>query len=148
VIWLLSVPFRLVFGAAGFGLRAGYGAGRLLGYRRMAVFGAGVAVGLLAAPRPGRELRDRLRRLLEERMGVDALTEPELLERVRSELMHHPRTWHLPQPAVEVAGQEVILRGQVPSDGARADLVRTVSALPGVTGVDDQLVVTGTPVGV
>jgi hypothetical protein len=143
VIFLLTLPFRVVFGLTGLGLRTGYVAGKVLGYRRMVVFGAGVAVGLLVAPGPGREMRDRLRRLLDERAG--GVSDPELLERVRSELLHHPRTWHLPQPEVEVAEQRVIVRGEVPSEGAREDVVRTVGALPGVAGVEDRLVVSGTP---
>ena len=47
--------------------KAGYRAGRLLGYRRMVVLGAGVGIGLLVAPRPGRETRELLRSRLEER---------------------------------------------------------------------------------
>ena len=47
--------------------KAGYRTGRLLGYRRMAFLGAGVGIGLLIAPRPGRETRELLRSRLEER---------------------------------------------------------------------------------
>src|SRR4029453_7075182 len=47
--------------------KAGYRTGRLLGYRRMVVLGAGVGIGLLIAPRTGREARGPLRSRLEER---------------------------------------------------------------------------------
>ena len=46
--------------------------GRLFGYRRIVVFGAGVAVGLLVAPVTGVEARARLRRALEERRPAAA----------------------------------------------------------------------------
>jgi hypothetical protein len=39
---------------------AGYRTGRLLGYRRIVMLALGVAVGLLVAPVPGRELRERI----------------------------------------------------------------------------------------
>ena len=44
-------------------MKAGYRAGQLLGYRRMFLFGAGVALGLLIAPMAGRELRAKLQAL-------------------------------------------------------------------------------------
>src|SRR4051794_32739776 len=47
--------------------KAGYKTGRLLGYRRMAFLGAGVGIGLLLAPRTGRETRELIRSRLEER---------------------------------------------------------------------------------
>ncbi|MBA2624627.1 MAG: YtxH domain-containing protein, partial [Acidimicrobiia bacterium] len=46
--------------------KAGYRTGRLLGYRRLVLLGAGVGVGLLVAPKPGRELREQVRSRLEE----------------------------------------------------------------------------------
>jgi len=47
--------------------KAGYRTGRLFGYRRLVLLGAGVGVGLLVAPKPGRELREQVRSRLEER---------------------------------------------------------------------------------
>jgi hypothetical protein len=47
--------------------KAGYRTGRVLGYRRMVVLGAGVGIGLLIAPRTGRETRELVRSRLEER---------------------------------------------------------------------------------
>ena len=115
------------------GVKAGYRTGRLLGYRRMFVFGAGVAVGLLIAPTTGRELRARLQAMIDERRGGPV----DLAERVRYELSHSPRTWHLPQPDVSVIQGRVQLRGNVPHDTAREELVRVAAAIQGVSGVDD-----------
>ena len=140
---LLWLPFRIAFGTTRLGVKTGYRTGRLLGYRRLFVFGAGVCVGLLVAPTTGRELRGRIRRALEARGVTDA----DLNERVRFELAHHPRTWHLPQPEVAVAGRRVSLRGEVPDEDARHEIVRAAGALPGVDAVDDHLEVAGTAVG-
>jgi hypothetical protein len=141
---LLWLPVRLVFGTTKLSVKTGYRTGRLVGYRRIFVFGAGVAVGLLVAPTPGRELRAFIRRRLEARGVTDA----DLGERVRFELAHHPRTWHLPQPEVVVAGHRVTLRGEVPDSSARQEMVRAAGALPGVAAVDDDLEVTGTTIAV
>ena len=102
------------------------------------VFGAGVGVGLLVAPVTGVEMRERLRRAIEARRPV---ADQDLAERVRFELSHSPRTWHLPQPAVEVNGHVAVLRGQVPHETGRADLERAAAAVAGVAGVDNQVVV-------
>ena len=139
LVWL---PVRLVFGTAKVGTKVGYRTGRLVGYRRLFFVAAGVTIGLLVAPVPGRELRARIRRRLEARGVTDA----DLNERVRFELAHHPRTWHLPQPDVAVAAHRVTLRGAVPDDEARHEMVRAAGALPGVAAVDDRLEVAGTAV--
>ena len=118
--------------------KVGYRAGRLFGVRRVVVFGAGVGVGLLAAPVTGAEMRDRLRRAIEARRPVP---DHDLAERVRFELSHSPRTWHLPQPVVEVNGHVAVLRGQVPHETGRADLERAAAAVAGVASVDNQVVV-------
>ncbi len=82
MIWLLTRlvvwPVKLVTGttkvttkgaakATTGSFKAGYRTGRVLGYRRMLVLGAGVGIGLLVAPRTGRETRELLRTRLEER---------------------------------------------------------------------------------
>jgi osmotically-inducible protein OsmY len=136
---LIFLPAKVGVGSTKLGVKAGYRTGRLLGYRRLFVFGAGVAVGLLVAPMTGRELRARIQTMLEERRGGPT----DLAERVRYELSHSPRTWHLPQPLVEVVGQVAVLRGQVPHDAGRADLGRTAASVAGVVEVDNQVVVAG-----
>ena len=56
---LLFLPAKVGVGTTKLGVKAGYRTGRLLGYRRLFVFGVGVGVGLLIAPMTGRELRAR-----------------------------------------------------------------------------------------
>ena len=68
----------------------------------------------------------------------------DLAERIRFELSHSPRTWHLPQPDVEVIGGTAILRGEVPHEVGRADLERTAAAVAGVVHVENQVDVAGT----
>jgi hypothetical protein len=137
---LLFLPARMGVGGTRLGLRLGYRTGRLLGYRRLFVFGAGVAVGLLVAPMAGRELRARLVELAEQQRAGGA----DLAGRVSYELSHSPRTWHLPQPEVEVVGGTAILRGEVPHEVGRVDLERTAAAVAGVVDVDNQVGVSGT----
>jgi osmotically-inducible protein OsmY len=137
---LIFLPARVAKGTTKAGVRVGFRAGRLLGYRRLAFFGAGVGVGLLLAPAAGAETRARLRQALEERRPVG---DGDLAERVRFELSHSPRTWHLPQPVVEVVGRTAVLRGQVPHEAGRMDLERAAAAVAGVAEVHNQLVVAG-----
>jgi hypothetical protein len=144
MIGLLLLPFRLGFGIGRVSAKVGWRTTKLLGFRRVALIGTGIAVGLLVAPVPGRELRGHLRRWLE----AARVSDPELGERVRFELAHHPRTWHLPQPEVSVAARRVTLQGPVPDESSRQELVRATAALPGVAAVDDLLQVTGTPAAV
>ncbi len=137
---LLFLPAKVGVGGTRLGLKAGYRTGRLLGYRRVFVFGTGLAVGLLVAPMAGRELRAKLRAFAEERRAGGA----DLAARVSYELSHSPRTWHLPQPEVEVVGGTAILRGEVPHEVGRKDLERTAAAVAGVVDVDNQVGVSGT----
>jgi hypothetical protein len=71
MMWLLSRlvvwPVKTSVGSA----KVGYKTGRLLGYRRIFVFGLGVAVGLLLAPTTGAALRARIRELLDGDMTND-----------------------------------------------------------------------------
>lgn len=139
LVRLLFLPARVGVGTTKLGVRAGYRAGRLLGYRRIFVFGAGVGVGLLIAPMTGREARAKLQRLIEDRRGGVG----DLAERIRFELSHAPRTWHLPQPTVEVQGGTAILRGTVPDETSRIDLERTAAAVAGVVEVDNHVAIVG-----
>src|SRR5690554_2608780 len=95
LIRLLFLPATVGVGTTKLGVKAGYRTGRLLGYRRILVFAAGVGVGLLLAPMTGREARAKLQSLVDQRRGTGTT---DLAERVRFELSHSPRTWHLPQP--------------------------------------------------
>ena len=138
---LIFLPAKVGVGTTKLGVKAGYRTGRLLGYRRLVVFGIGVGVGLLIAPTPGREMRAKLQSLLDQVRGGGE----DLADRVRFELSHSPRTWHLPQPSVEVQGATAILRGQVPHETGRHDLERIAAAVAGIIDVDNQVaVVAGT----
>lgn len=61
MIWLLTRPVVWPVKTAGYSVQAGYKTGRLVGYRRLTVFGLGVLVGMLFAPGPGAELRAKLK---------------------------------------------------------------------------------------
>lgn len=135
---LLFLPAKVGVGSTKLGMKAGYRTGRLVGYRRIFLFGLGVGVGLLIAPMTGREARARLQSLIDARRGI---TSGDLAERVRFELSHAPRTWHLPQPTVEVQGGTAILRGVVPHETGRIDLERTAAAVAGVVEVDNHVAV-------
>jgi osmotically-inducible protein OsmY len=139
-------PFRLAFGVGRLGYRTGratargsYRAGRFVGLSRLLALGVGVAIGLLVAPTTGAELRDRLRRQWEAR-GAPA-SDDAVADRVRYELSHSPRTWHLPQPAVEVVAGRAILTGDAPHATGKADIERATAAVPGVAEVENRLVV-------
>lgn len=150
MIWfLLTLPFKLL----GLGFRTGAGSAklthrtvRLLGYRRLVVFGAGVGVGLLVAPGPGAELRARLREVADSLRGTGGSPGgDDLPARVRDELSSSPRTWHLPQPSVsQVSDGQIVLAGDVPDATASADLERVAAGVRGVVSVENRLVVPAT----
>ena len=142
IIWLLLLPFRIALGLMGVTFKAGYRTGRVLGLRRMLTFGLGVGVGLLVAPGPGTELRQKLRERFEGFSGGDP--DAELADRVRFELTHSPKTWHLQQPQVSVLAGRVTLRGEIDAEAGRDELERAAAAVPGVHGVDNLVTVTAT----
>jgi hypothetical protein len=57
MIWLLTRPIVWPVKATGYSVAAGYKTGRFFGYRRLTVLLVGVAIGLLVAPFPGKDLR-------------------------------------------------------------------------------------------
>jgi len=152
MIRILLFPIRAALGLGRFSVVTGYRAGRMsarstwrlgraVGLWRLAFFAAGVAVGLLVAPMSGRDLIEELRSRLASRGGP--ASDDAVAERVRYELSHSPRTWHLPQPSVEVVSGMAILTGGTPHETGKSDLERTAAAVPGVVGVESRLVVTG-----
>ena len=136
LIRLAFLPVRLLLGTAKLGVKTGYRSGRLVGYRRLTVLAVGIGIGILVAPSSGAQTRARLMALLE---GGRPADEGGLAERVRYELLNSPRTWHLPQPSVEIVGRSAVLRGTVPHESGRADLERTAAAVPGVGSVDNRI---------
>ena len=150
VIRAVLLPVRAGYGIGKLGVKTGYGAGKLsvgstvkagrfVGLSRLLALGAGVAIGLLVAPTSGQELRDRLRREVASRRAP--ASDEAVAERVRYELSHSPRTWHLPQPAVEVTAGTAILTGGAPHETGKADIERAAGAVPGVAQVESHLVV-------
>jgi hypothetical protein len=150
VIRTVLFPVRLTYGAGKLGVKTGYRAGRLgvgstysvtrrVGLSRLLAIGVGIAIGLLIAPTSGQELRDRLLRQWEARRAP--ASDDAVAERVRYELSHSPRTWHLPQPEVEVVAGTAILTGDAPHATGKADIERATAAVPGVSDVDSRLVV-------
>jgi hypothetical protein len=146
VLRLLLLPFKLVLALVGAAFRGGVYAGkapmrfswrlaRLAGPRGWFCFFLGLAIGLLFAPGPGRELRARLQALL----APDGVSDEELAAKVGFELAHAPRTWHLSQPEVRVTAGRVRLSGTVVTDDERDELARVAAAIPGVQGVDNAL---------
>ncbi|HEY7071632.1 MAG TPA: BON domain-containing protein [Acidimicrobiales bacterium] len=144
---------RLSYGVGKAGVKTGYYAGRLsvgttyratrfVGLSRLLAIALGVGIGLLIAPTSGEELRERLRRQWEARNAP--ASDDAVAERVRYELSHSPRTWHLPQPAVDVVGGTAILTGGAPHETGKADIERAAAAVPGVADVDNRLVVGST----
>ncbi|HEX2382727.1 MAG TPA: BON domain-containing protein [Acidimicrobiales bacterium] len=134
------LPFRVGFKTTRVATKVGYRAGRLVGYRRLTLFGIGVAVGLLIAPTTGSALRAKLREIA---AGVRLPSDPALSDQVRFELSHSDRTRHLPQPEVEVQDGLVVLTGSVPHATARADLERAATGVPGVMAVENLLTISG-----
>lgn len=135
LIRLALLPVRLLLGTAKVGVKTGYRSGRLVGYRRLTLLAVGIGIGVLVAPAAGAQTRARLRALSDSR-PADQIG---LVEKVRYELLNSPRTWHLPQPSVEVVGRAAVLRGTVPHASGRADLERTAAAVPGVASVDNRI---------
>ena len=109
---------------------------RWVGLRRLVLIGLGATLALMITPVTGAEMRRRVARLVARRVP-----DADLAARVRHELSHSPRTWHLPQPSISVLQGRVVLAGQAPHATGRADLERVVAAVPGVVSVDNEIVV-------
>jgi hypothetical protein len=150
LIRLVLLPFRLAFAAIGTFFRIGFRLGaiparvggraaRIVTFRGWLFLVVGVAIGLLLAPVPGRELRLKLQAML----GGGTDSGASLADKVAFELAHAPRTWHLTQPEISVRSGTVVLEGFVADDDARDELGRVAAAIPGVAGVDNRLAIAG-----
>jgi hypothetical protein len=139
VVRVVLFPVRVSYGVGKTGVKTGFRLGRFVGLSRLLALGVGVGIGLLVAPTSGDELRERLNRQLAARRAP--ASDDAVAERVRYELSHSPRTWHLPQPGVEVVAGIAILTGGAPHETGKADIERAAAAVPGVSDVDSQLVV-------
>ena len=121
----------------------GYAAGRAVGYGRTAVFGAGVAVGVLigsprarAGARSGRV--DGLGSPSQRRKGPG---DDEIAEQVRRRLAGSEATWNLAQPKVTVGNGRVRLDGEAPDVAGRRAIAEAASEVDGVREVDNRIVV-------
>jgi hypothetical protein len=63
MIWLLTRPVV-------WPVKVAFGTGKVFGYRRFTVFLVGMVVGMLLAPTTGAELRRKVQRQIEARMGA------------------------------------------------------------------------------
>lgn len=61
----MTFPVRAGVHVGATGTKVGYRTARLLGFRRLFLIGLGIAIGLLIAPVPGRQLRAKLSELAE-----------------------------------------------------------------------------------
>jgi osmotically-inducible protein OsmY len=109
---------------------------RWVGFRRLVLIGLGATLALMLTPVTGSEMRRRVSRLVARRVP-----DADLAARVRHELSHSPRTWHLPQPSISVLQGRVVLAGQAPHATGRADLERVVAGVPGVVFVENEIIV-------
>jgi gas vesicle protein len=117
--------------------------------------GAGYAIGLLTAPKQGREFReelvsraggnssgDNVAGPIGQEWGRDDATPPferPLADKVRTRLGEDPRTSHLPKLNINVVGSTVVVRGAVPEDADRGAIQDVISGVEGVEGVDMEL---------
>jgi osmotically-inducible protein OsmY len=136
---LVAGSFRLGWWSAKVPVRVTARTTRVVGFKAVVLFAAGLAIGLLFAPLSGSDLRARLQR----RLGAKEITDAELADKVGFELAHAPRTWHLPQPDVAVLQGRVELNGEVPHERGRDELERVAASVEGVTAVANHLVVSG-----
>jgi hypothetical protein len=109
---------------------------RLVGLRRLFLLGLGATAALVLTPFTGSEMRRKLGRLVARRVP-----DADLAARVRHELSHSPRTWHLPQPTISVLQGRVVLAGEAPHATGRADLERVVASVAGVVAVENEIVI-------
>jgi len=133
------VAFRSGVQVGSLSVRATAAVSRRLGVVGTLCLVAGMVIGLLVAPVTGRQMRARIRTLL---AGSRPVGDDDLRAAVVAELAGAQRTWHLPQPAVSVAGGVVTLSGSAPHETARIELEAAAAAVSGVQGVVNQLTVT------
>jgi hypothetical protein len=141
MFWLLSRlvvwPVKAATGTAKLGTKAtagsfktGYRTGRIIGYRRVGLLALGVGIGLLVAPRPGRELREQLRQRLSER-GLLASGVPPV---------EPMAPWESPSPLPDVTAATGTAGPSPDANGATTSAAggpgTTVGTEPGLGGVD------------
>ncbi|HSK89831.1 MAG TPA: hypothetical protein VK875_00825 [Euzebyales bacterium] len=113
--------------------------------------GVGYAVGVLTAPKEGRELREQLvnrggdpfdnvaGRIGQEWDDTTPPFERPLEDKVRTRLGEDPRTSRLPKLNINVVGSTVVVRGAVPDDTDTAAIEAVIAEVEGVGNVDMEL---------
>lgn len=116
--------------------------------------GVGYAIGVLTAPKQGRELREELASRaggnsfdnvagrIGQDWGGDTATPPferPLEDKVRTRLGEDPRTSHLPKLNINVIGGTVVVRGAVPDNADRRAIEDVIAGVEGVDNVDIEL---------
>lgn len=114
--------------------------------------GIGYGIGILTAPKEGREIRDQLvSRAQAERLkgpvgridgdhGTLAPSgDPQLADKVRTRLGEDPRTADLPSLNINVVDGTVVVRGAVPGDADEGAIRDVVGSVEGVRDVDMEL---------
>ena len=115
--------------------------------------GIGYAIGVLTAPKEGREIREQLvnRRGsqpwddgpvggIEGDEGILAPSgDPQLADKVRTRLGEDPRTAELPSLNINVVDGTVVVRGPLPDDTDQGAIRDVVSSVDGVDAVDLEL---------
>ena len=142
VLGTAKVSARAGYATARGSARAGYIAGRAVGYRRMAVFGAGVGVGVVvASPAARRVVVDLVLRVRAARLASEPFADEDVAEQVRRRLQRSQATSGLPQPEVEVSAGLVVLQGRVDDALGRRTMAEVASEVDGVREVDNRIVV-------
>ena len=141
MIWLLTLPFRIVFGTIRTSLRLVWRTGRILTRPITVGFGLGAFAGyVIGVP----EARERALVVLDSVSG--GARSDRLEAAVREALARSASTADLTQPDVSVVGRIVTLTGSVPNGTAMGDLERVAGEVPGVSQVVGRLDVEPTEV--
>jgi hypothetical protein len=113
--------------------------------------GIGYAIGILTAPKGGREMRDQLVNRGPERWNgpvgtidgdagvVAPAGDPQLADRVRTRLGEDPRTADLPSLNINVVNGTVVVRGPSSDEADEGAIREVVSSVEGVHDVDMEL---------
>ena len=114
--------------------------------------GVGYGIGILTAPKEGREMRDQLAsRAQSERWNGPAgridgdagnlapAGDPLLADKVRTRLGEDPRTSDLPSLNINVVDGTVVVRGALPGDADEGAIRDVVGSVEGVRDVDMEL---------
>lgn len=140
----IIVPVKTALALLTFSVRATLVSTRMALRSSLIAFAAGVGLGWFLTSTPtGRQLVGQARDLVSGGSG-GPVDDDVLTAQARTQLASNTRTWHLPQPDVQVANGVATLTGAVPHDPARADLETAVMSVRGIVAVVNQVTVDAT----